>query len=211
MNEQSALRAMHGVRVSRRRFIGTAGSVGAGLMISALVPTQSFAKQLLSQTGEAPVALAPRTPPTDVDAYLHLGADGKVTVFTGKVEYGQGIQTAFAQLVAEELDVPSGRVDVVVGITNQTPYDIGTFGSLSIRTTGVTLRQAAAEMRQWLLELGATRLGAAIDRLATRDGTVYVANQPSASVDYGDLAPGQQADRSVKGGAPLKDPSEYTI
>ena len=87
---------MRRVRVSRRCFIGTAGSVGAGLMISALVPTQSFAKQLLSQTGTAPVALAPRTPPTDVDAYLHLGADGKVTVFTGKVEFGQGIQTAFA-------------------------------------------------------------------------------------------------------------------
>ncbi len=202
---------MRRVRVSRRCFIGTAGSVGAGLMISALVPTQSFAKQLLSQAGTAPVALAPRTPPTDVDAYLHLGADGKVTVFTGKVEFGQGIQTAFAQLVAEELDVPFDRVDVVMGITNQTPYDIGTFGSLSIRTTGVTLRQAAAEMRQWLLELGATRLGTATDRLATGDGTVYVASQPSASVDYGDLAPGQKADRSVKGGAPLKDPAAYTI
>ena len=202
---------MRRVRVSRRCFIGTAGSVGAGLMISALVPTQSFAKQLLSQTGTAPVALAPRTPPTDVDAYLHLGADGKVTVFTGKVEFGQGIQTAFAQLVAEELDVSFDRVDMVMGITNQTPYDIGTFGSLSIRTTGVTLRQAAAEMRQWLLELGATRFGTATDGLATRDGTVYVASQPSASVGYGDLAAGQKVDRSVKGTARLKDPSTYTI
>ncbi len=211
MNEQYGTGPMRRVRLSRRRFLGTAGSVGAGLMISALVPTQSFAKQLLSQTGAAPVALAPRTPPTDVDTYLHLGADGKVTVFTGKVEFGQGVQTAFAQLVAEELDVAFDRVDVVMGITNQTPYDIGTFGSLSIRTTGVTLRQAAAEMRQWLLELGATRLGTATDRLATRDGTVYVASQPSASVDYGDLAPGQKVDRSVKGGAPLKDPAAYTI
>src|SRR5438132_936193 len=171
--------------------LGKAGSVGAGLMISALVPTQSFAKQLLSQTGGAPVALAARTPPTDVDAYLHLGADGNVTVFTGKVEFGQGIQTAFAQLVAEELDVSFDRVDMVMGITNQTPYDIGTFGSLSIRTTGVALRQAAAEMRQWLLELGATRFGTATDGLATRDGAVYVASQPSVSAGYGDLALGE--------------------
>ena len=71
---------MRRVRVSRRRFLGTTGSVGAGLMITAIVPTQSFARQLLSQTGAAPVALAPRTPPTDVDAYLHLGTDGKVTI-----------------------------------------------------------------------------------------------------------------------------------
>ena len=95
--------------------------------------------------------------------------------------------------------------------SNQTPYDIGTFGSLSIRTTGVTLRQAAAEMRQWLLELGATRFGTATDGLATRDGTVYVATQPSVSAGYGDLALGERVDRSVKGTAPLKDPSEYTI
>src|SRR5258708_11361745 len=211
MNEPSGSGAMRRVRVSPGRVLGTAGPAGAGLMIPAFVPPQSFATQAPSQTGAARVARAPRTPPTDVDAYLHLGADGKVTVFTGKVEYGQGIQTAFAQLVAEELDVSFDRVDMVMGITNQTPYDIGTFGSLSIRTTGVTLRQAAAEMRQWLLELGAARLGTATDGLATRDGTVYVTSRPSASVNYGDLALGEQVDRSVKGSAPLKDPSEYTI
>ena len=94
--------------------------------------------------------------PPDVDTWLKLGPDGTVTLFTGKVEFGQGIQTAFGQLVAEELDLPFESVDVIMGSTDQVPYDTPTFGSMSMRLTGPIVRQASAEMRQWLLELGST-------------------------------------------------------
>jgi hypothetical protein len=111
---------MHRVRVSRRRFLGTAGSVGAGLMITAFVPTQSFAKHCFLKRRGA-VALAPRTPPTDVDAYLHLGAGGKVTVFTGKVEFGQKSRPRSRNSWRRNSTSPFARVDMVMGITNQTP------------------------------------------------------------------------------------------
>lgn len=159
----------------------------------------------------ARVALAPRSMPTSVDAYLHLGTDGKITLFTGKVEYGQGIQTGFAQLVAEELDVPFETVSVTMGITDKTPWDLGTFGSLSTRRTGAVIRQAAAEMRQWLVELGAARLGLSVDQVMTKDGAVVAKSDPSRSIGYGALAGGKATNRTTSGQAPLKDPALYRI
>ena len=73
--------------------------------------------------------------PKDVDAWLKIGQDGAVSLYTGKVEFGQGIQTAFGQLVADELDVPFGSVNVVMGSTDQVPYDNPTVGSQSMRST----------------------------------------------------------------------------
>ena len=83
--------------------------------------------------------------PTDLNAYLHIGADGRVTCLVGKVEMGQGAMTSLPQLVAEELDVPLTSVDIVMGDTDLCPWDMGTFGSLSIRQFGPVLRAAAAE------------------------------------------------------------------
>src|SRR5438128_11881166 len=106
MSEPSALPAMHRVRVSRRRFIGTAGSVGAGLIISALVPTQSFAKQLLSQTATAPVALAPRSTRIALDASLQMGASGALTPCATKGQSVQRIPTESAERRAAGLTRP---------------------------------------------------------------------------------------------------------
>ena len=149
--------------------------------------------------------------PTSVDAYLHLGNDGKITLFTGKVEYGQGIQTGFGQLVAEELDVPFESVSVVMGITDKTPWDLGTFGSLSTRRTGPVIRQAAAEMHQWLLELGAAKLALPVEQVVTRNGAVVAKNDPGKSIGYGELAGGKATNRSTSGKASLKDPSQYSV
>ena len=98
--------------------------------------------------------------PTDFNAYLRIGADGRVTCFVGKVELGQGSKTALAQLLAEELDVALDSVDMVMGDTDVCPWDMGTFGSLSIRQFGPVLRGAAAEARAVLLQMAAERLGA---------------------------------------------------
>jgi len=164
-----------------------------------------------SPTAAAAPTLSRRTIPQVVDAYLKVGSDGKIQLLTGKVEFGQGIQTGFAQLAAEELDVPFASVDVVMGITDKVPYDLGTFGSLSTRTTGVTIRQAAAEMRQWLVELGSQKLGVPVDQLTTKNGAVVSTVDASKSVSYADLASGQPANIPVRGQAKLKDPAQYTI
>ena len=86
--------------------------------------------------------------PKEVSAWLHIGEDGKVTVFTGKVEVGQNIRTSLAQVVAEELRVPFDAITMVMGDTDLTPWDAGTFGSLSTPTMGPQLRAMAATGRQ---------------------------------------------------------------
>src|SRR5690242_826737 len=94
-----------------------------------------------------------------LDAWLRIGADGKVTVFTGKVELGQGVVTALAQIAAEELDVSLAQVSMVQADTGRTPNEGQTAGSQSIENSGTALRMAGAEVRAILLELAAKRLG----------------------------------------------------
>lgn len=159
----------------------------------------------------APVTLVQRSVPKGVDAWLNIANDGTINLHTGKVEFGQGIQTGFAQLVAEELDVPFEHVNVIMGITNITPYDLPTVGSLSTRTTGPLIRQAAAEMHQWLLDLGAQKLNVPPEQVSTRNGAVVVTSDPGKSVTYADLAAGKQVGREFSTKAKLKSPDTYTI
>ncbi|MDP9319656.1 MAG: molybdopterin-dependent oxidoreductase, partial [Chloroflexota bacterium] len=85
-----------------------------------------------------------------LETRLRMEPDGRVTVFSGKVEFGQGIRTAFARIVSAELGIPVERVVVVLGDTAQVPYDMGTFGSRSIAQDGEILRRAAAHARSLL-------------------------------------------------------------
>ncbi|MGD8318917.1 MAG: molybdopterin-dependent oxidoreductase [Gemmatimonadota bacterium] len=149
--------------------------------------------------------------PTDFNAYLRIGEDGRISLFTGKIEMGQGIFTSLPQMLAEELDVPLDRVDPVMGDTRLCPWDMGTFGSMSTRFFGPPMRKAAAEARQVLKELAAERLGVPVDRLGTRDGTVYDTRDPATAVTYADLAAGKRIQREVKGEAPLDDRADYTV
>ena len=87
-----------------------------------------------------------------LDAWIRIGADGKVTVFTGKVELGQGIITALAQIAAEELDVPLAQVTMVPADTGRTPNEGQTAGSQSVENSGTALRMAGAEVRAALAD-----------------------------------------------------------
>ena len=89
--------------------------------------------------------------PTDFNAYLRIGEDGRVSCFTGKIEMGQGVITSLAQMLAEELDVSLESVDMVMGDTDLCPWDMGTFGSMTTRFFGPALRAAAAEARAVLV------------------------------------------------------------
>ncbi len=88
------------------------------------------------------------TKPERVEERIRIEPDGTVVVLSGKVEFGQGIRTAFAQAVAEELDVPLENVRIVLGDTAQVPFDVGTFGSRSVAQEGPALRRAAAFARE---------------------------------------------------------------
>jgi len=93
------------------------------------------------------------------ESWVHVGADGSVTAFTGKVEAGQGTRTALGLLVAEELAVPPGSVRVVMGSTDVSPFDLGTFGSRSMPYAAPPLRSAAAAARELLREAAAQKFG----------------------------------------------------
>ena len=99
-----------------------------------------------------------RTPP-DFNAFVHIGADGRVMLLVGKVELGQGVITSLPQIVADELNVPLGMVNSVMGDTDLCPFDSGTFGSLSVRVLGPVLRAAAAEARAVLVQMASEKLG----------------------------------------------------
>ncbi|MDQ1297341.1 MAG: nicotinate dehydrogenase subunit, partial [Bacteroidota bacterium] len=99
-----------------------------------------------------------RSLPTDFNAFLHIGEDGTVTCYTGKVELGQGNTTALAMMMADELDVSYKSVKMVMGDTDLCPWDGGTWGSTSIREFGPSMRIAAAEAKAVLLQLGSEYL-----------------------------------------------------
>jgi nicotinate dehydrogenase subunit B len=149
--------------------------------------------------------------PTDFNAYLHIGADGRVTCLVGKVELGQGPMTSLGQLLAEELDVPLASVDVVMGDTDLCPWDGGTYGSQSVRAFGPVLRQAAAEARAVLLQLASERLQVPAERLAVKAGAVSDSADANKKVTYAQLTEGRRIERHLETKPALKPSNSFTI
>jgi len=147
--------------------------------------------------------------PQDFNAFLRIGEDGRVTGFTGKVEYGQGIKTGLAQMLAEELDVPLDSVEMVMGDTDLCPWDMGTFGTMSTRVFGPALINAAAEAKAVLIELAADQLHVPKEQLKTKAGVVYE-GAGQKRISYAELAKGQKILRHVKGAVP-KSHSDFTL
>jgi nicotinate dehydrogenase subunit B len=123
-----------------------------------------------------------------IDGWLRINANGTVTMFTGKVELGQGILTALTQIVADELDVDLKRLEVVSGDTALTPNEGVTSGSLSIQDSGTALRFACAEARGLLMQSASARLGVSVNELQIRDGNIFVSGSDAARTSYWDIA-----------------------
>ncbi len=149
--------------------------------------------------------------PEDFNAYLAIGRDGRVTVFSGKVEMGQGVLTSQAQMVAEELGVDLSAIDMVLGDTERCPWDMGTFGSLTTRMFGPALRAAAAQARQTLMSLAARRLGVPVLRLRAEHGAVAVEGEPSRRVGYGELSRGARIAAMLDPNAVLRAAADFTV
>lgn len=129
--------------------------------------------------------------------WLLVRPDGKVTAFAGKVEYGQNIRTGLAVEVAEELRIPLDTVEVVLGDTDSTPWDMGTFGSQSTARVGLQLRKAAATARQALLELASARLDLPVEDLTLGEGRIASSADPGRSLAYGELVAGELIEREI--------------
>jgi CO/xanthine dehydrogenase Mo-binding subunit len=162
--------------VSRRAFLHASGALVIGF---------SLAPDLVAAQDRARLPGSLNTNRM-LGAWLSIGPNGRVTIFTGKIELGQGIGTALVQIAADELDVDLARIDVVSGDTSRTPNEGQTAGSLSVEQSGTALRFAGAEARHLLLAAAATRLGAPASELKVVDGTVTAPG--GAVATYWDLA-----------------------
>ncbi len=183
----------------RREFLKVMG--GGIFIFLALGDAELFAQQ----KGGRPAL------PTDFNAFLRIGEDGRVTCFTGKVEMGQGVVTSLAQMLAEELKMPVEQVDMVMGDTDLCPWDMGTFGSMSTRYFGPPLRAAGAEARGVLLELAAEHLQTPVADLTVEHGAICPKGQKEKRVSYAELARGKTIERHLKQKAPLEAVADFQL
>jgi CO/xanthine dehydrogenase Mo-binding subunit len=165
-----------------------------------------------------PPAPAPPGPdlPVSLAANPHLGSwlsfspGGTVTIFSGKVEYGQGVWTALAQIAAEELDVALARVTVAPVSTGRSPDEGVTSGSLSIQHSGAALRQACAQARALLLDAAASKLGTTAAALTVDDGQIAAGGQPTG-LTYWSLASPGLLDRDASAPVPVKPREAWSV
>ncbi|HEX9202240.1 MAG TPA: molybdopterin cofactor-binding domain-containing protein [Acidobacteriaceae bacterium] len=148
--------------------------------------------------------------PKEVSAWIHIAADGKVTVFTGKVECGQNIRTSLAQLVAEELMLPFDAITMVMGDTDLTPWDAGTYGSQTTPQMGPRLRNMAAVARQTLVEMAAKQWSADPAALTIANGKI---TNPATrkSLSYGELTRGEKLVTTVSSAVTLTPAKDWKI
>lgn len=213
---------LSGFGTDRRRFLRTSGGLVLGFsLLTPLIAAEQPAKQLpVSATGGAQTF--PVVDPGRLDAWLAVHPDNTATLFTGKIEQGNGSPNALAQIAAEELDFPFDRLFVVMGTTSSTVDQGPTYGSRAVRYAGPQIRHAAAAGRRILLEMAAKRLGVPVENLKVRDGVVSAMGIPDRRISYGELvdgkrldvtigASGRTFDMKVAPDASIKDPSKYTI
>jgi nicotinate dehydrogenase subunit B len=150
-----------------------------------------------------------RSLPKDYNAFLHIAENGTVTCFTGKIEMGQGIITSLPQMMADELNIPVERIKMIMGDTDLCPWDQGTWGSLSTRVFGQSMRAAAAEARGVLLDLGSAQLGVPVSQLEVRDGVVTDSKDPKKTVSYAQLTKGTRIEKFLDVKPSMEDYTKF--
>src|SRR2546427_2301650 len=207
--------------ISRREFVRQGcDALIVGISLSAGIPPA------IAWIQTAPSATPSAKPviPEELDSWLAIGRDGKVTVFTGRIDMGTGIETAFGQLSSDELDVPFESVKIVMGDTDLTPDQGKSTASSNASLGAQPLRVAAAEARRALLKMAADRFSVPVDQLEVTDSIVRVRTTPSKQISYADLIGGRRfttkVDQKAEGGLTrpvlssgvrLKGPSELRL
>ena len=187
--------------LDRRGFLRVLTTMGGGLLVVSTMPVA--AQQETGRgagQGQATDALA---------SWLHIGPNGRVTVYTGKVEIGQNIRTSLAQTVADELRVPMGVISLVMADTDLTPVDPGTFGSRTTPTMAPQLARAAATAREMLIDLAAAKWQLPRQSLSVQDGTI--SDVTGRSISFGELTQGQNLTGVVSGQAPEEARDRWTV
>src|SRR3954469_19410125 len=181
--------------MDRRDFFKTSGA----LVVSFSVPSfEAFAQ----------AAGKPALVPNELDSWIAILPDGRVNAFFGKMDMGQGLDVAVAQIVAEELDVGFDKVDVLMGDTATSCNQGGASGSTGTSNGARLLRKAAAEARRVLLERAADKLGASAAQLKVEDGTVFAGG---AKTTYAELVGGRYFQHQVQWNQQTGNPMDITV
>jgi CO/xanthine dehydrogenase Mo-binding subunit len=188
--------------MNRRNFLKSTGCLAIGFSLNA-----SFMDSPVPMAQELPESLR-RNP--NINAWLEVLADGQVRIFTGKLELGQGIRTAIAQVAAEELNHDIDKVEVILADTARTPDEGYTAGSGSIEQSAMAVRFAAAAARQKLLELSAQQLNTPIEQLTIKEGKISTVSGNQAAT-FNQLLNGKQITDKVQGPVTLKPKENYTL
>jgi len=159
-----------------------------------------------SSAPKLPVSLAANPM---LSSWVRFSPEGHVMVSPGKVEIGQGIVTALAQIAADELDVDIGRVQMVRASTAGSPNEGITSGSLSVQQSGRAIRYVCAQIRRIFLDAASDRLGVGIDALDVEDGTI--SGPGNVSTSYWELAAEVSLDRDATPGATPKSSTQRTL
>lgn len=179
----------HCSKMARRQFFKV---LGGGIVVL-FTATSALAQRRQGGRGNR---RAGGETPSELSAWLHVGEEGTVTVYTGKAEVGQNIRTSLTQVVAEELPTPLDSIRLVMGDTDLTPYDRGTFGSRTTPTMAPQLRKAAAAARQLLITLAAEQWNVEGDSIIVADGKVSH-RKTDQSLDFGQLTKGQKLMKTI--------------
>ncbi|MDA1094518.1 MAG: molybdopterin-dependent oxidoreductase [Acidobacteria bacterium] len=199
-----ALTRLHVADISRRRFLHNSGAVVVAFATAALAERAGVAPGVASAQGG-------NTPQT-LDSWIRIDAGGHVTAYTGRAEFGQGMATVQAQLVAEELSVPMDRVTLVQCDTALTPDQGTSSGSQAhpVNFNHGNLALAGATAREALFEMAAGRLGVPVEQLTVVDGVITPRGDTGRGVTYGDLIGGQRFNMTLKPQATRKPPGSWT-
>jgi nicotinate dehydrogenase subunit B len=187
--------------VSRRQFFQI---VGGGVVVALLLGEEAAAQQPQRRPGFG------QPLPKEVGAWLHIGGDSAVTVYTGKVEIGQNIRTSLTQVVAEELRLPPARIRLVMADTGLTPFDGGTAGSQTTPMMAAQLRRVGAAAREILLDLAAEQGKVQRGTLTVVDGKV-VGPGGKPAFDFGQLTGGQKLMKLIADKPPTTPAEKWTV
>jgi len=186
--------------ITRRDFIA---ALGGGIVV-VLIADDSDA-----QEAGGGARRGTREPlPQQVSAWLHIGEDGTVTAYTGKVEVGQNSRTSLTQAVAEELRIPVASVRMIMGDTTLTPFDMGTFGSMTTPQMWPQMRKAAASAREMLVDLASQKWMVERASVSIAGGKV---TSGSRSAGFGELTQGEQLTKTITTSAALTPATEWKV
>ncbi|MGB6524202.1 MAG: molybdopterin cofactor-binding domain-containing protein [Candidatus Acidiferrales bacterium] len=192
---------VHFFSMDRRSFMK---AIGGGIAVLAV------AKEALAFQESGRRMGTQENMPREINAWLHIAPDGGVTVYTGKVEIGQNIRTSLAQTVADELHVALESIQMVMGDTQLTPFDMGTFGSRTTPQMGTQLRSVSAAARDVLVGLAAKKWNVDAGQLVAENGTISDRSR-GRSITYAELAQGQALAQMMPAEDPVTPATEWKI